>query len=113
MERPGHAVPSTVASLFAARARTAGDAIAIVDDRTMWTYRELCDRVGHLAGHLQARGIAAGDRIAILSRNRNEYLEVFLAAAWLGAIVACQNWRLSDRELAHCLDLVEPALLIA
>ena len=53
-----------------------------------------------------------GSRIAVLSENRAEYLEVFLAAAHLGAIVACQNTRLAPPELAHCLGLVEPELVI-
>jgi fatty-acyl-CoA synthase len=51
-------------------------------------------------------------RVALLSENRSEYLEVFLATARLGAIVACQNWRLAPPELAHCLDLVEPSCIL-
>jgi fatty-acyl-CoA synthase len=54
-----------------------------------------------------------GDRIGLLSENRAEYIEIELAAAYLGAIVACQNWRLAAAELQHCLDLVSPALVIA
>ena len=61
---------------------------------------------------LEARGIAPGDRIAILSENRSEYLETYLAAAMTGAVLACQNWRLSPLELTHCLDLVDPALIL-
>ncbi len=109
----GLAASSTVASLFAARARVVPDARAIVDDRVTWTYGALLDRVGRLAGHLRGRGVGVGDRVAILSRNRAEYLELFLACGWIGAIVACQNWRLADAELTHCLDLVAPSLLIA
>jgi fatty-acyl-CoA synthase len=65
-----------------------------------------------LAAWLQARGVEEGDRIAILSENRLEYLELFLAAAWIGAIVACQNWRLAAPELQHCLLLVEPKAVL-
>ena len=61
---------------------------------------------------LAARGLARGDRVALLSRNRPEYFEIELAAANLGAITACLNWRLSKRELAYCVDLVSPKLLI-
>ena len=109
----GSAAPSTVASLFASHARALGDAPAVVDARVAWSYRELRERASRLAGHLRGRGVGAGDRIAILSHNRAEYLEVFLAAGWIGAIVACQSWRLAAPELTHCLDLVAPALLIA
>ncbi len=107
------AVSSTVASLFAARARVVPRAPAVADERVTRSYRELAERVARLAAVLRARGVGPGDRIAILSHNRVEYLELFLAAGWIGAVVACQNWRLAAGELAHCLDLVGPALLVA
>ena len=100
---------STVASLFAARARIHPERIALDDGARRSTYAELDRRVKRLAGALVARGVRRGSRVAILSENRAEYLEIFLAAARLGAIVACQNWRLAPRELAHCLGLVEAA----
>jgi len=107
------AVPSTVASLFASRARVLPRAPAVADERVARSYGELADRVARLAALLRARGVGPGDRVAILSHNRVEYLELFLAAAWIGAIAACQNWRLSAGELTHCLDLVAPSLLVA
>lgn len=107
------AAASTVATLFAMNARLRPERLALDDGRARWTYRELEARVRRLAGVLIERGVGPGDRIAILSRNRAEYLEVLLAGGWIGAIVACQNWRLSARELAHCVELVEPRLLVA
>ena len=107
------AASSTVASLFAARARVVADRVALDDGERVLTYGALLTRVQHLAGLLGAQGVRQGDRVAILSRNRAEYLELFLACAWTGAVAACQNWRLADAELAHCLDLVEPSLLLA
>jgi len=107
------AVPSTVASLFAARARVVPRAPATADERVARSYGELAVRVARLAAVLRARGVGPGDRIAILSHNRVEYLELFLAAGWIGAVVACQNWRLAAGELSHCIDLVAPALLVA
>ncbi len=61
---------------------------------------------------LAALGLVRGDRVALLSRNRPEYLEIELAAANLGVITACLNWRLSARELSYCIDLVSPKVLI-
>ena len=103
---------STVATLFAARARVHPDRTALEDATRSIAYGELDRRTTRLAGELEARGIDRGSRVAILSENRTEYLEVFLAAARLGAIVACQNRRLAPPELAHCLDLVEPAAVV-
>jgi fatty-acyl-CoA synthase len=106
------AATTSVARLFATRAQIAPDRIAIVDGDRRLTYQELADRVARLAGALVARGIAHGDRVAVLSENRLEMLEILLAAGSIGAIVACQNWRLMPAELAACLELVEPKLVV-
>lgn len=102
---------STVASFVSARARQYPDRIAVEDGERSVSYAEFQDRMCRLANILKARGIGRGSCLAILSENRLEYLEVIMAAARLGAIVACQNWRLTSSELGHCLDLVEPRLV--
>jgi fatty-acyl-CoA synthase len=107
------AAASTVWSLFASIARVRPGRIAAVDDRRSVTYAALDDRVRRLADVLASAGVGAGDRIALCSENRIDVLEVLLAAARLGAIVACQNWRLSATELRHCVDLVTPAAVVA
>jgi len=112
-EGPARAAGSSVAGLFAAAARLRPQALCLEQGGRERTYAQVRDRVARTAAVLQARGVGRGDRVAILSRNRTEYLETFLACAWLGAIAACQNWRLAQGELAHCLDLVEPAILVA
>ena len=58
---------------------------------------------------LASRGLVRGDRVALLSRNRPEYFEIELAAANLGVITACLNWRLSERELIYCVDRLAKA----
>jgi acyl-CoA synthetase (AMP-forming)/AMP-acid ligase II len=104
---------STVASLFAAQVRVHPSRTAAQDEARSFSYSELDRRARRLAAILADYGVGEGARVAILSENRIEYLEVFLAAARLGAIVACQNWRLAEPELAYCLDLVEPGVLLA
>ena len=97
--------------------RSAGGAVASTDGdrgcertaRDVWRARGARAPAGQRAGGAR-RG--PGDRVALLSENRAEFLELFLAAARLGAIVACQNWRLAPPELAHCLRLVEPAVAV-
>ncbi len=61
---------------------------------------------------LSSLGVRKGDRIAVLSENRSEYIELELAAAKIGAIVACCNWRQAKEELEYCIDLVDPKLLV-
>jgi acyl-CoA synthetase (AMP-forming)/AMP-acid ligase II len=103
---------STVFDLFQARARLHPGRVAVQDAGGARTYRELEDRSVGLAGALAARGIGRGDPVAILSENRAEYLEVVLAAARLGAVVACLNWRLTAREIDEALAVVTPSLVV-
>lgn len=107
------AARSTVTGLFVQQARLYPERIVVDDGERRFSYAELERRSARLAGMLAARGVVEGDRIAILSENRIEYLETLLAAGRIGAIVACQNWRLARPELAHCLALVQPKLVLA
>lgn len=104
---------ATVYDLFAANARDRPDAIALSQEGGIaFSYAALFERVARLSDALASRGVARGDVIALLSENRHEYVTVQMAAARLGAVVACQNWRLAAPELQHCIQLVSPALVI-
>jgi fatty-acyl-CoA synthase len=102
----------TVGQLFHKRVRMQPASPALSDGKNTLTYAELEERVGRLAGGLRALGLNRGDRVAVWSENRFEYIELELAAAQLGLIVACLNWRLSDEEQRHCIELVAPALAV-
>ncbi len=111
---PLQAGQSALGALFRARARIAPDAVALVEGERRWTYAELNARVNQLARALAGEGVRRGDRIGVLSHNCAAYLEIELAAAKLGAMVAALNWRLAAPELAHCIRLAAPrALLVA
>ncbi len=111
-ELAGRAARSTVASLFLGQVCMHPERIAVADGARTVRYRELDDRSRRLAAVLAGRSIGRGDRVAIMSENRPEVLELYLAAARLGAIAACQNWRLAAPELAHCLAIVEPGAVL-
>jgi fatty-acyl-CoA synthase len=104
---------STVWSLFAAQAAARPAASALEAGGRVWPYGEVHALALRLAHALRARGLAAGDRIGILSENRVEYTLLQLAAARIGLVVACLNWRLAPEELAHCVALAAPALVFA
>ena len=89
-------------------------AVAVVEGNRRLTFAELNERVNRLAHVLANEGIRRGDRVGILARNCAAWLELELAAAKLGAIVAAQNWRLAAPELRHCIRLAAPrAMLVA
>jgi len=102
----------SLAGLFLQQVRRTPQRIALECDARQWNYAALNARVNRLANALHDKGLRSGDRVAILSENRPEYIEMELAAAKLGLILACQNWRQSDEELRYCIRLVSPAVLV-
>lgn len=100
--------------ISAKRAGLTPDRIAFEDvlsGRTL-TYAQLEDRAARCASALASLGIARGDRVAILCRNRIEFFEAMFACAKLGAILAPLNWRAPVAELAPLLDDCTPKALI-
>ena len=107
--RRAAAIP-TLAELFESQARQRAGAVALQSPQGSLTYTGLARRVEALAAHLHRSGLKRGERLAILSENRFEYVEVLLAAARLGATCACLNWRLAEPELRDCVALVTPSV---
>src|SRR6516165_10109046 len=103
----------TIGRWFRTQVVLYANAVAVQQGERQITYRELNDRVNRLSQWFIAHDLRRGDSIAILSENRLEYIEIELAAARLGIVTACQNWRQADPELAHCLQVVSPKLVIA
>jgi len=101
-----------VGELLRAQARRTPDRVALDDGVRRPTYATLDARVDRLARALAGLGVGRGDRVAILSENRIEYVEAAFAAARLGAILCALNWRLARRELAHCVALVDPSVAL-
>ena len=65
------------------------------------TYGEGVRRVNRLARGLQSLGLCPSDRVAILSRNCPEYIEVSQAAAKIKAILVPVNYRLKKEEVEY------------
>ena len=65
------------------------------------SYGELLPRVRRIAGGL---GPATGARVAVVLDNRLETALLYWAAQWAGAVVVPLSWRLSEEELAYCID---------
>jgi fatty-acyl-CoA synthase len=98
----------TVGELFDDQVAAQPDAIALQWVGGGCTFRQLRDQAHRLCALFASRGVGPGDRIAVLSENRWEYVATLLAGAKMGAITACLNWRQSAEELDHCLRLVTP-----
>ena len=77
---------------------------------TFRTYKQQCDRY---AAGLIGEGIAAGDRIAVLSGNCDDFMLLLGAATKIGAVVVPLNWRLNADEIAYILNDCNPTVLVS
>ena len=85
-------------------------ALVCSDERL--THAQLATRVAHLAAGLRSRGLVRGERVAILSMNGIEYLEVYGAAEWSGVVLVTVNWRLAAAEIEWILGDARPRALL-
>jgi fatty-acyl-CoA synthase len=76
---------------------------AVVFEGTSRTYGELRDASRRVANALVGLGIEELDRVAVLSSNRLEFMEIEIGIAAARAIMVPLNWRLRDGELANLL----------
>lgn len=88
------------------------DGVALRDRRRQVTWTALHAEVGAFAREL-SRAASAGSRVVILSGNRLEMIEAYLACAAAGVIAVPVNPALTAPELAGILEGVEPALAMA
>jgi acyl-CoA synthetase (AMP-forming)/AMP-acid ligase II len=100
-----------VSDIPAVAAHRAGPASRLHFEERSVSYAELRDRCALLAAALAAL-FARGERIALLSQNRIEYLECYYGVPAAGMLLTLLNTRLSIRELAYILNDAEPAMLI-
>src|SRR3712207_3180042 len=69
-----------------------------------YTYVELDAAADRTANALTARGLARGDRVALLSHNDDGYVVLTFALARMGAIAVPVNFMLQAGEVAYILE---------
>ena len=102
----------TLHDLINRNAKLYGSNTALLFGDQRVTHAQYAERTARLAAGLAAAGVGQGDRLAILAPNGLEYVDLFGAAAQLGAIVVPINWRLSAEEVAYVIEDVAPRVLI-
>lgn len=83
------------------------DKPAIIMEDRQRTYGELRDRHRRVANGLKGLGVEPMERVAVLSSNRLEYIEIEVGIAAARAIMVPLNWRLRPAELAQLLKRSE------
>lgn len=101
----------TLARWLARTARAHPDRPALgIGDRTFCDYATLAATAARLAGWLAQAGARPGDRVAILSENRPEYIEALYAAWWAGCAVAPLDASLKGADLRRALETADATI---
>jgi fatty-acyl-CoA synthase len=86
--------------------------LALVDGDVRLTYSELDARINRLAHALRRLGAGPGTRVALMMRNRHEYLETTWAINRLGAVMVQIGFRLKPAEVAYILEHSQPVAFL-
>jgi acyl-CoA synthetase (AMP-forming)/AMP-acid ligase II len=92
-----------------------GEAAAVFGDRDAlwagderWSFRDLEAMADRFAGHLIDRGVRPGDRVALMTSNRPEFVGAVhgISKAGAAAVLFSPAWKAT--ETGHALDLTRP-----
>ena len=93
----------SVGDLLRRTALRAPDKLAVVDGDERYTFAEFDAAVNRAAGALAARGLAKGDRLALLGRNSWSFAVLVFATAKLGVVLVPINFMLNADEIRYIL----------
>lgn len=83
-----------IGKLLRDRAVLMGEKEAFIHKDKRWTFQQMNARANGFAHFLKKQGFAKGDRLAILSKNNEDFIAVLMGAAKIGVITVVLNWRL-------------------
>jgi crotonobetaine/carnitine-CoA ligase len=102
----------TLPAMLGREAANHGERLLVRADGEERTVVDMRDAAARRAGWLAAAGIGRGDRVALISENRLEVLELWLGCAWLGAIFVPINPALKGAQLEHMLADADARLVV-
>src|SRR5439155_8517570 len=77
------------------------------------TFAEMDATSSRLAGGLVEKlGVRPGDRVAVLDKNSDAYVELLFAVAKAGAVTVPVNWRLTAPEVATIVSDADPVAFV-
>ncbi len=90
-----------------------GDAPAVISEAGDRTRAEANANANRLVRALRARGVQAGDGLALLCANRPEFFETVAAAQRAGLRLTTVNWHLTGDEAGYIVDDCEATAFVA
>ncbi|MBR4966032.1 MAG: acyl--CoA ligase, partial [Lachnospiraceae bacterium] len=93
----------TICDLLEMMKREYSDSLAIGDDNVKYTYAELYSRVAKRRNYINSLGVSKGGKVAVMSRNSLDSMELFLAITSAGYTMIMLPAQLDEQKLAGCV----------
>lgn len=93
-----------IGGMLASRADISPDLEAFIGEGDRYTWKEVNQRANQLTYFLKSQSILPGDRVALLGKNRHQWVTAFYAIAKADAVTVPLNWRLHSSELSYILN---------
>jgi acyl-CoA synthetase (AMP-forming)/AMP-acid ligase II len=103
----------SITKILSRAARMSPNSAALRFENRTLTWSEYEQRCTKLGGALADLGIAAGDRVAVISKNTDKLAELFFGPSYIGAVYAPINFRWAIPEMIACVEDCTPKVLIA
>jgi fatty-acyl-CoA synthase len=104
--------PITIAQQLERTAAAHGERDALVQGERRRSWDQTRADARRLAKGLMAAGIDRGDHIAVWVPNRIEWVEMWFAAAYVGAVVVAVNTRYKAQEVGYILRQSDARMLV-
>lgn len=101
-----------IGKLLRDRAVLMGEKEAFIHKDKRWTFQQMNAMANGFAHFLKKQGFAKGDRLAILSKNNEDFIAVLMGAAKIGVITVVLNWRLQVPELQYIVENSKVKLIV-
>ncbi len=88
------------------------DKTAIIFKDRKFTYAEMNERATCFGNGVRSLGLAPRDRVAVILRNRSEYLEIIYGLVKAGVTVVTLNWRFAPEEMWYVIDHSEASAVV-
>jgi long-chain acyl-CoA synthetase len=90
-----------------------GERDALLAGEERWTFRDLDGASNSFARYLTEQGVGAGDRVAVMTTNRPEFVVAVYGISKVGASVVLLSPAWKALEVEHALALTAPAHAVA
>lgn len=89
-----------------------GEKPAIIIDDAVITYGELSRRIPYLAAQLSEQGIKYGDKIVLSADHTIQFIELYFAIHWLGAVNVPVEKKAAVKSQSQLIRTLSPQLVI-